>query len=1026
MPGDANLGRAVLEITTRDIDLSKNLKKSEADVKAWIARQEASFQKFGQTMGKSLDSSTSQVSSSLSKLESSATKGAGGLKTLETAVISNAGSLKNTASAAAQAEAKFASMSTSVAGGAKGMGMLNTAVSGLVPGLNLGALGFAGLGIAALKSAGDFESSMARLQIMTGITDKSSDAFKQLEAAAISVGEKTKFSGQEAADGMAELAAAGLNVKDTITAINPVAQAAAINQTSIAEASKTATVAMNAFGLKASDVSKIIDVQTTAANLGVMKFQDFQQAMASVGSVAKLSNQDLTGVTSALIALTNNGQSAADAGTSIKSALMSLTNPSAEAAGAMKELGLNVFDAKGKMLPFADIVRQIEQNTKGMTDAQRNQLLATLAGSDGIRAFAGALGASITIQKDGREVTLKGADALIEFQKQLDNSAGSSDKAAKIIQSTFGAQLEELKGQIEELVRKFGTELLPIAKETVGVLGTKVESPTQLFKDWKGLIPILVGTGDALKTTKSGFEEVNGAIKNARGQIVAILADGQTAEQWAKEHGVTMGFVSTAYNVTAQSAEFYRKKLQAVNESIDQSGKAEDGLKSKLVSSTSAIDDMTAARQRFILDLDKAGVSYDKLGDKIYNFTPAVQKVIDKMGSYSNVLSGVEGELYRVGLAQDEASQKLGASNKIISDVNAAFDVMTLQTGNVTVKFGEQDLTLSGLKDKWFDFTEIQRAGGKGSLEAGIAAGELKNKMITLYGEGVRPYLDALFQQIDVQNNAKLKMGETATEASKLTNAQELAASAASMLTDRAEVAAKKLMGQAGAASETSSKMNDTASAIDNANKRLGEWNDLPSNPKKPESNFDALSSIIATAVGALQKWNTTPYNSKSATVTTTYNTVGSPPPTAPQPKYYAEGTGYHPGGPAIIGEDGPELLKMPGRLANLILRPTLFLDLPKASEVVPMPMPMPMPDFSNWQPSVGAATQALGSSATSTPLLNSGLSMPAPVVSNGNSEVSTNVTLVLPNVTNQMNQAQVKAIAEAVVKEQATKLKGY
>jgi TP901 family phage tail tape measure protein len=90
---------------------------------------------------------------------------------------------------------------------------------------------------------------------------------------------------------MADLAAAGLKTQDVIAAIGPVAQAAMINNVGISDSAKVATVSMNAFGLQAKDMGNVIDVTTTAANLGVLKFQDFGQAMAAVGSVAKLANQ---------------------------------------------------------------------------------------------------------------------------------------------------------------------------------------------------------------------------------------------------------------------------------------------------------------------------------------------------------------------------------------------------------------------------------------------------------------------------------------------------------------------------------------------------------------------------------------------------------------------------------------------------------------------------------------------------------------------------------------------------------------
>jgi hypothetical protein len=105
-----------------------------------------------------------------------------------------------------------------------------------------------------------------------------------------------------------------------------------INQVGISDAAKVATVSMNAFGLKASVKSaRSLMLLPLPLTWVFCSLKISVRLWPPSASVAKLSNQGLTDITSALIALTNNGQSAADAGTSIKSALLALTNPSAEA-----------------------------------------------------------------------------------------------------------------------------------------------------------------------------------------------------------------------------------------------------------------------------------------------------------------------------------------------------------------------------------------------------------------------------------------------------------------------------------------------------------------------------------------------------------------------------------------------------------------------------------------------------------------------------------------------------------------------
>lgn len=51
----------------------------------------------------------------------------------------------------------------------------------------------------------------------------------------------------------------------------------------------------------------------------------------------------------------------------------------------------------------------------------------------------------------------------------------------------------------------------------------------------------------------------------------------------------------------------------------------------------------------------------------------------------------------------------------------------------------------------------------------------------------------------------------------------------------------------------------------------------------------------------------------------------------------YARGTGFHPGGAAIMSELMPELLKLPGGPLTVVPSPTLFSDLPRGSQVLPL-----------------------------------------------------------------------------------------
>jgi TP901 family phage tail tape measure protein len=351
-----------------------------------------------------LKTSQSEAAIALAELRKEQTSAISSTIELKTANMALDGQLKQTRLSILQQKEAQLVAKESTGSFASALGSFATGPAGIA------ALAVGAVGTKVVKLASDFDSSMATVQVATGITDRQSESFKRLEAAARDVGGSTKFSATEAADGLASLAQAGLNVDDSISALPAVAKAAAVNNVTMAESATTVVVALNAFGLSASDAAKVIDVQTTAAAAGILNFNDFKEAISTVGSVAKTANQSLTETTSVLLALTNTGMSAESAGTAMKTALLSLINPSKDARKSIDELGLSVYDSEGKMRPFSDIVAQVEKNTAGMSDETKNAALANIFGTEGIRAITGAMGASTTAMVNGTKQTVNGSE----------------------------------------------------------------------------------------------------------------------------------------------------------------------------------------------------------------------------------------------------------------------------------------------------------------------------------------------------------------------------------------------------------------------------------------------------------------------------------------------------------------------------------------------------------------------------------------------------------------------------------------
>lgn len=359
---------------------------------------------------------------------------------------------------------------------------------------------------ASVNAAAGFEQQMNILQSMFSEGDRTKKNLEDIRATAIQVGADTSFSAKEAATGMQAFAGAGLNVDEMLKAIGPAAKVAELNSISLADAADTGSIVMKAFGMSAQDLGHVFDVTTKAAQLGRMTFMDFKAAMGSVGSIAKFTGQSLEGTTAVIMALTDAGQSAQDAGTSFKSALMALANPSDPALAAIKQLGIHVRDNNGNYRQWADIVSDVEKNVNHLSKAQQEEALFQALGSDGVKAMTSALGYQITALKDGTVQVIKGSEALKFQTEALKNSDGEMAKSHELVRQGFIPAVDNMKGSLELLAMVIGNSMLPALTKMIQHKTESINKLVELENKWH----VVGGTIGAVLTMIVRAEEIAG------------------------------------------------------------------------------------------------------------------------------------------------------------------------------------------------------------------------------------------------------------------------------------------------------------------------------------------------------------------------------------------------------------------------------------------------------------------------------------------------------------------------------------
>ncbi len=357
----------------------------------------------------------------------------------------------------------------------------------LTVGLTLPLLAAAG---ASIKAAGDFESMGYTFQAVSGAT---SEQMAKMSKLAKQLGNDITLPGTSATDAaaaMTELVKAGLSIDDTFKAVKATLQLSAAAQIDNAEAATIVGQALNAFKLSGDKATVVADLLANSANASAGNITDMAYALQASGAVANMAGQSIQDTVTAISLMAKAGITGSDAGTSLKSMLMSLISPTNKAAETMRKYGISVYDANGKMKPLPALVQEFSTKLGGLSQEERNAALATIFGSDAIRA------ANI--------VLMSGTDAWNQMSQAVNKAGGAQDVAASKTKGFKGA-LEAFKSAVETLATTIGEKLLPVVTPMI-----------QKITDW-------INKFGELSPTMQNVILVLGAVAAAIGPLLIVL-----------------------------------------------------------------------------------------------------------------------------------------------------------------------------------------------------------------------------------------------------------------------------------------------------------------------------------------------------------------------------------------------------------------------------------------------------------------------------------------------------------------------
>ena len=335
-------------------------------------------------------------------------------------------------------------------------------------GLLIGGAAAVGIMGASVKKFADFESAMLDMKSVYDPSEIPDGLYKNMTDQAKQLGASTKFSAQEAAQGMKELAAAGMKPDQVMKAIAGTLDLAAAGEMEVAAASEIVSNGLNMFGMSADKAAHFADVLAKAGALGSLSVEDMGNSLKYVGPVAAAAGYSLESVSGALVALSNNGIKGEQGGTVLRGILTNLVAPSTQAAKQLKTLGMTVTDAAGRMKPMSQIVDDFKNKTANLTESQRLAAATTLVGKTNLAGF-------LALVKTG------GA-ALDKYTNQLIGADGAAKAMAAIKMGGLGGAFELMMGSIDGVFISLGERLAPAMVTFAGLMSKIADGTNGIFK----------------------------------------------------------------------------------------------------------------------------------------------------------------------------------------------------------------------------------------------------------------------------------------------------------------------------------------------------------------------------------------------------------------------------------------------------------------------------------------------------------------------------------------------------------------
>lgn len=372
----------------------------------------------------------------------------------------------------------------------------------------LGTIGAVGAVAAALyagpvQAAQEYETAIAKVST---IADANVVPIEEMSSEIMKLSNTTGIAASQIADDVYNAISAGQQTGD---AVNFVSYSTKLAKAGFAESAQTLdvlTTILNAYGMEASEVSKVSDVLVQTQNKGKVSVGELSSVMGKIIPTANANNVALEQLCAGYAIMTSKGIAAAETTTYMNSMLNELSKSGTTAEKTLRATTGKSFKelmTDGKSL--GEVIQVLQEEAEKSGKSLNDMFGSAEAGKAAVSLLSG------------------GVEGFNEQVSGMIDSVGATEEAFAKMDDTTEAKMQKAKNSIANLSIVLGQNLLPIVgnvAEKVAAVVIKVSEFAQanpkLVQTVLKVAAALAGMRIAGLTAKLGFLNIASGIKDAQ------------------------------------------------------------------------------------------------------------------------------------------------------------------------------------------------------------------------------------------------------------------------------------------------------------------------------------------------------------------------------------------------------------------------------------------------------------------------------------------------------------------------------